>query len=299
MTEKDPEDMTVSELLRWAASGEPYNGVDGNSWTYPTKKIKALVEDVTGEWPSDHEAFSIIADKIDAELAEARKDAIRESKKPMWWFRNAIKFGYDWPEPRDGEKFRDYLHRCFLPRPRFEDGEPVQSSDMEEIGAFATYRVYMNGSWEFEPDKYEDETSPKLWDVQFGAKSERVKRPAPEALGADGKPIVEGETVYRLSDGTAWKVTKLHHSEHRISVVSVGGKGVTSGGRFLTSEYTHTLPDTQERIDDDATMHPAAYCAAYGIDLGDDPDREKSTTSMIADLLRRQREYDKRKGGAE
>lgn len=67
---------------------------------------------------------------------------------------------------------------------------------MEEIGAFATYRVYMDGSWEFEPDKYEDETSPKLWDVQFGAKSERVKRPAPEALGADGLPIVEGETVW-------------------------------------------------------------------------------------------------------
>ena len=44
----DPKDMTASELLRWATNGEPYNGVDGNSWTYPTGKIRALVEDVTG-----------------------------------------------------------------------------------------------------------------------------------------------------------------------------------------------------------------------------------------------------------
>ena len=116
-------------------------------------------------------------------------------------------------------------------------------------------------------------------------------------LDADGLPVAVDETLYRLTDGTAWKVTKMHHSEPRISVVSVGGKGVTAGGWFLASEYTHTPPDTQNAIDNDATMHPADYCAAYGIDLGDDPDWEESITSMIADLLRRQRELDKRAGG--
>lgn len=316
MTDKDPKDMTASELLRWATNGEPYNGVDGNSWTYPTGKIKAIVEDVTGEWPSDHEAFSIIADKIDAEFAEARKDAIRESKKPMWWFRNTIKCGYDLPEPRDGEKFRDYLHRCFLPRPRFEDGEPVQISDMEEIGALATYRVYMDGSWEFEPDKYEDETSPKLWDVQFGAKSERVKRPAPEALGADGKPIVEGETVWLdeahsrcagscgFEDGNKYSLCGIERQE-MLTVedahIEVDGREYvrvcTCGAWCHASWLTHTPPETQERIDDDATMPPAEYCAVRGIDLGDDPDWETATVAMVRDLLRRQRELDKRTGG--
>lgn len=183
MTDKDPKDMTASELLRWAANGEPYNGVDGNRWTYQTEKIKALVENVTGKWPSDHEAFSIIADKIDAELAEARKDAIRESKKPMWWFRNAIKCGYDWPEPRDEEKFRDYLHRCFLPRPRFEDGEVVGVREYEDIQG---YCVYDDGEFFV--------TTPNR-SIDYAA-GERVERPAPEALGADGKPIVEGETVW-------------------------------------------------------------------------------------------------------
>ena len=318
MTDKDPKDMTASELLRWAASGEPYNGVDGNRWTYPTEKIKALVEDVTGEWPSDHEAFSIIADKIDAELAEARKDAIRESKKPMWWFRSAIKCGYDWPEPRDGEKFRDYLHRCFLPRPRYEDGEPVQSSDMEEIGAFATYRVYMDGSWEFEPDKYEDETSPKLWDVQFGAKSERVKRPAPEALGADGMPIVEGETVwldeahsrcagsYGFEDGNKYSLCGIERQE-MLTVedahIEVDGREYvrvcTCGAWCHASWLTHTPPDTQERIDEDATLSPREYYNAHiGHDVGLKDDEEVAV-AMVHDLLRRQRELDKRTGGAE
>lgn len=316
MTDKDPKDMTASELLRWATNGEPYNGVDGNSWTYPTEKIKALVEDVTGEWPSDHEAFSIIADKIDAELAEARKDAIRESRKPMWWFRNAIKCGYDWPEPRDGEKFRDYLHRCFLPRPRYEDGEPVQSSDMEEIGAFATYRVYMDGSWEFEPDKYEDETSPKLWDVQFGAKSERVKRPAPEVLGADGKPIKDGETVwldeahsrcagsYGFEDGNKYSLCGIERQE-MLTVedahIEVDGREYvrvcTCGAWCHASWLTHTPPETQERIDDDATLSPREYYNAHiGHDVGLKDDEEVAV-AMVHDLLRRQRELDKRTGG--
>lgn len=315
MTDKDPKDMTASELLRWATNGEPYNGVDGNSWTYPTEKIKALVEDVTGEWPSDHEAFSIIADKIDAELAEARKDAIRESRKPMWWFRNAIKCGYDWPEPRDGEKFRDYLHRCFLPRPRYEDGEPVQSSDMEEIGAFATYRVYMDGSWEFEPDKYEDETSPKLWDVQFGAKSERVKRPA-EVLGADGKPIKDGETVwldeahsrcagsYGFEDGNKYSLCGIERQE-MLTVedahIEVDGREYvrvcTCGAWCHASWLTHTPPETQERIDDDATLSPREYYNAHiGHDVGLRDDEEVAV-AMVRDLLRRQRELDKRTGG--
>ena len=316
MTDKDPKDMTASELLRWATNGEPYNGVDGNSWTYPTEKIKALVEDVTGEWPSDHEAFSIIADKIDAELAEARKDAIRESRKPMWWFRNAIKCGYDWPEPRDGEKFRDYLHRCFLPRPSYEDGEPVQSSDMEEIGAFATYRVYMDGSWEFEPDKYEDETSPKLWDVQFGAKSERVKRPAPEVLGADGKPIKDGETVwldeahsrcagsYGFEDGNKYSLCGIERQE-MLTVedahIEVDGREYvrvcTCGAWCHASWLTHTPPETQERIDDDATLSPREYYNAHiGHDVGLRDDEEVAV-AMVRDLLRRQRELDKRTGG--
>lgn len=287
MEQKDPKDMTASEQLRWAANGEPYNGIDENIWTCPTGKIKALAEAVTGEWPSDNEIFSIVADKIDAELAEARELSLHRGAE-IWAKANG------WPDFREGEDFGAWLDRCALMRPRYDNGDPV---DMEDFGDpesddFAWYTVSDRGDWTI----YAHAISP---DPIEGDISERVERPAPEVLGADGLPVVKGETVYELSDGTAWQVTELHRSEPRISVVSVGDNGVTRGGWFLASEYTHTPPDTQERIDDDATMPPAEYCAAYGIDLGDDPDRETATEVMVRDLLRRQRELDKRTGGAE
>ena len=50
MTGKDPKDMTASEQLRWAANGEPYNGIDENIWTCPTGKIKAPEEAVPMAW---------------------------------------------------------------------------------------------------------------------------------------------------------------------------------------------------------------------------------------------------------
>ncbi len=285
MTDKDPKDMTASELVRWATNGEPYNGVDGNSWTYPTEKIKALVEDVTGEWPSDHEAFSIIADKIDAELAEARKDAIRESRKPMWWFRNAIKCGYDWPEPRDGEKFRDYLHRCFLPRPRFEDGEVVGVREYEDIQG---YCVYDDGEFFV--------TTPNR-SIDYAA-GERVERPAPEVLGADGKPIVKDETVYRtdapITEAVVVDFRKYDDGSIDVVCSEKGGK-VTAF--YSPSLLTHTPPDTQQRIDDDATLPPREYYNAHiGHDVGLRDD-EELTVAMVLDLLRRQRELDKRTGG--
>lgn len=302
----DPKDMTASELMRWAANGEPYNGVDGNRWIYPTEKIKALVEDVTGEWPSDHEAFSIIADKIDAELAEARKDAIRESKKPMWWFRNAIKCGYDWPEPRDGEKFRDYLHRCFLPRPRFEDGEVVGVREYEDIQG---YCVYDDGEFFV--------TTPNR-SIDYAA-GERVERPAPEALGADGKPIVEGETVWLdeahsrcagscgFEDGNKYSLCGIERQE-MLTVedahIEVDGREYvrvcTCGAWCHASWLTHTPPDTQERIDGDITLSPIEYCAdILKLPNFDVMNYSGFVEAMMRDLLRRQRELNARKGGEE
>lgn len=315
MTDKDPKDMTASELLRWAASGEPYNGVDGNRWTYPTAKIKALVEDVTGEWPSDHEAFSIIADKIDAELAEARKDAIRESKKPMRWFRNAIKCGYDWPEPRDGEKFRDYLHRCFLPRPRYEDGEVVGVREYEDIQG---YCVYDDGEFFV--------TTPNR-SIDYAA-GERVERPAPEALGADGKPIVEGETVWLdeahsrcagscgFEDGNKYSLCGIERQEmltvEDAHIEVDGGEYVrvcTCGAWCHASWLTHTPPDTQERIDEDKGKKGNEYWRCVGFLCGDCPaeidgkrpsDRYGVLNCSIAqgmDIASRQADLDARKGG--
>ena len=296
MTGKDPKDMTASELMRYL------HDRNSSCSCFMCNKVLNIVgcgEHVCAD------AYEALADKIDAELAEARKDAIRESKKPMWWFRNAIKCGYDWPEPRDGEKFRDYLHRCFLPRPRFEDGEVVGVREYEDIQG---YCVYDDGEFFV--------TTPNR-SIDYAA-GERVERPAPEALGADGKPIVEGETVWLdeahsrcagscgFEDGNKYSLCGIERQE-MLTVedahIEVDGREYvrvcTCGAWCHASWLTHTPPETQERIDDDATLSPREYYNAHiGHDVGLKDDEEVAV-AMVHDLLRRQRKLDKRTGGAE
>ena len=296
MTDKDPKDMSASELMRYL------HDRNSSCSCFMCNKVLNIVgcgEHVCAD------AYEALADKIDAELAEARKDAIRESKKPMWWFRNAIKCGYDWPEPRDGEKFRDYLHRCFLPRPRFEDGEVVGVREYEDIQG---YCVYDDGEFFV--------TTPSR-SIDYAA-GERVERPAPEALGADGKPIVEGETVWLdeahsrcagscgFEDGNEYSLCGIERQE-MLTVedahIEVDGREYvrvcTCGAWCHASWLTHTPPETQERIDDDATLSPREYYNAHiGHDVGLRDDEEVAV-AMVHDLLRRQRELDKRTGGAE
>lgn len=289
MTDKDPKDMTASELVRWVEN-------------YTDIMCRACREMGFGcdaaEVGDCEKALDFIADKIDAELAEARKEAVNESKKPMWWFRSAIKLGEDWPEPRDGEKFRDYLHRCFLPRPRFEDGEVVGVREYEDIQG---YCVYDDGEFFV--------TTPNR-SIDYAA-GERVERPAPEALGADGKPIVEGETVWLdeahlrcagscgFEDGNKYSLCGIERQE-MLTVedahIEVDGREYvrvcTCGAWCHASWLTHTPPDTQERIDDDATLPPREYYVRHiGHDVAEKGAVEVHA-AVTAHLLKRQRAID-------
>lgn len=299
MTDKDPKDMTASELLRWAANNDEYiSPINGDSWTTYSGKLKSFVELESGDWPNDARLCDCLADKIDAELAQARKEAVNESKKPMWWFRSAIKLGEDWPEPRDGEKFRDYLHRCFLPRPRFEDGEVVGVREYEDIQG---YCVYDDGEFFV--------TTPNR-SIDYAA-GERVERPAPEALGADGKPIVEGETVWLdeahsrcagscgFEDGNKYSLCGIERQE-MLTVedahIEVDGREYvrvcTCGAWCHASWLTHTPPETQERIDRDAALPAREYYARHiGHDVAEKGAVEVHA-AVTAHLLKRQRELD-------
>ena len=280
MTDKDPKDMTASELLRWAANGEPYNGIDENIWTCPTGKIKALAEAVTGEWPSDNEIFSIVADKIDAELAEARELSLRQGAE-LWAKANG------WPDFRDGEDFGAWLERCFLPRPRYDDGEPVQIGDKVlcygDVHTVERCAVELYGGG-------------CLLLQYIDSPEERVKRPAPEVLGADGLPIKVGETVWNAI-GEEFSVTSVTTNTKGETVVWLG-----DCGPWNPAHLTHTPPDTQERIDEDAEKFYCDYfsghsacetCPASAGELS----KKSCQQQQILDLLRRQREYDKRTGG--
>lgn len=279
------EEMTASEILRRSADDNWSTGVAGIAMALDAAECNGRV-------------FELLANKIDAELAEARKEAVNESKKPMWWFSSAIKLGEDWPEPRDGEKFRDYLHRCFLPRPRFEDGEPVQLGD----------RVLAWG---------EDHTVERIGiEVSGGgclllqyidSPEERLERPAPEALGADGMPIVEGETVwldeahsrcagsYGFEDGNKYSLCGIERQE-MLTVedahIEVDGREYvrvcTCGAWCHASWLTHTPPDTLERLRDDMYRTAEEWREADSVSIPDMNHWADRLTALI-----------ERKGGAE
>lgn len=301
MTDKDPKDMTVSEQLRWAANGEPYNGIDGNIWTYPTGKIRALAEAVTGEWPIDNEIFSIVADKIDAELAQARELSLRAGAE-LWAKANG------WPDFREGEDFGAWLDRCFIPRPRFEDGEPVQFGDspvgLDGVEKFIFVRS-CGGSCQMQ------DADGNMLTVFPG---DRVKRPAPEVLGADGLPLKVGEVVY--SDLYGYEKSPIV-SVHRAGECLADGTPASfdfvryEDGFDWAFSLTHTTPDTHDRVDEDKKKTFRDYWDCWGVTCRECPADIDGKAPMVhygvrncsiaqgMDIARRQAELDKLTGGAE
>ena len=134
----------------------------------------------------------------------------------------------------------------------------------------------------------------------------------PEVLGADGEPIREGETVWDSTSpndptsSTVWRhggpLKVLRRNDVRAGfVICENDQGIPLD--CLAADLTHAAPDTQERIDDDATSDPATYCNEV---LGWDAEKivlhsdyAAQNEAMIADLLRRQRELDAKTTGGE
>lgn len=135
---------------------------------------------------------------------------------------------------------------------------------------------------------------------------ECVKSPEPEVLAADGLPIKVGETVYLTDDNVPFEV----------QAVRKGADKDEFGEWYDAGLLTHTRPDTQERIDDDAhkVSDPCTYFSSDGScakcrfvsQYGDaDSAYEACPKSVelermaILDLLCRQRELDARTMGGE
>lgn len=253
MTDKDPKDMTVSEQLRWAANGEPYNGIDENIWTYPTGKIRALAEAVTGEWPSDNEIFSIVADKIDAELAQVRAADLRDLAA-IWAVTNG------WPDFREGEVFGAWLDRCAYKKPVDDCGEPVQfGDDTDKLNGVEKFIFLRSGGGCCQMQDAEG----NIHNVYPG---ERVKRPAPEVLGADGLPIKVGDAMWSLSGAGPLTVTSLHTDDPTPDGGDSPWGDLDDDGLYswiYAGSLTHTPPDTLERLRDDITEW-RADCANPG-----------------------------------
>lgn len=305
MTDKDPKDMTVSEMLRLAA-GEGEQG----GWTGTVRKLAYLVgiSDLRicelNNCDLLDESYKVIADKIDAELAEARELSLLAGAE-LWAKANG------WPDFKPGEDFGAWLDRCAIPRPRFEDGEPVQFGELVSSNLFGAVKV---SAIEFTEDGTHVKDEPDGdWSTSLEVTTSRLKRPAPEALGADGKPIVEGEKVYRTDNPiTEAVVTGFRGYDDGSIDVVCSEKGGKVTAFYSPSLLTHTPSDTQERIDADALKSCVKYWDCDDFSCGKcpalidgkkpvefyelDPIHGSCHEAQKLDLLRRQRELDA-KGG--
>lgn len=294
MTGKDPKDMTASELMRYL---HDRNSSCSCSMCNKVLNIVGCGEHVCAD------AYEALADKIDAELAQATAYGISEG------FNSSLRAGAElwakangWPDFREGEDFGAWLDRCALKLPCDKDGEPWNIGDRVIPGnrceSTVTGFAFDGDGWFLKYrwcgiDSYANE---------FATSCKRPA-PAPEVLGADLLPIKVGETVYRTDAPiTEAVVTGFRGYDDGSIDVVCSEKGGKVTAFYDPSLLTHTPPDTQERINADAKLLPAVY---YARNIADDPNAMKDMNDsniiivVISDLLRRQRELDKRMGGAE
>lgn len=219
--------------------------------------------------------YSDMLSRIDSIVCGGRRDRFAADTPPD-----------DTVEPFDA--ILDALVERLMPDgmkwPRFEDGAKVRFGDEYEN---SNGNVSVASRFGFKADEYLINRGTANGWKAYG---KLVKRPKPAVIAADGLPIREGETVYAEFSGSPLVVERIE-----------GAYLLDAGGTMLRADCaTHTPPDTQERIDDDATMPPRAYYAKHiGHDVGLKDDAE-CTEAMVRHLLNRQRGLDKRTmGGAE
>lgn len=140
----------------------------------------------------------------------------------------------------------DEIEKYYIPRPRFEDGEPVRVGD-------SFIQKCINEEVELSKIGIALYTSDCLNMVWFP--DEVVPRPAPKVLDADGVPCKKGETVWKLADSTKWEIIDIHPTEPRITVRQLDTDKDVSGGWFLAEEYSHREPDSLEKLRDDIQSH--------------------------------------------
>ena len=111
-------------------------------------------------------------------------------------------------------------------------------------------------------------------------------------LAADGKTLREGETVFDKDTGDRFEVNGFSDDGF---VVCWDLDKCEADIEIKPSQLTHERPvaDTWERLEDDATISPEAYCVKRGIDFSDVDGQhrvlDEVTERMARDLVRRAR----------
>ena len=134
--------------------------------------------------------------------------------------------------------------------PRFEDGEPVKIGDEVEFDGEAAKVLDVAFSAEgFSLFAYTATASGRV----YGAFGERVKRPTPKVLDADGVSINVGDTVYCDGEDEALTVTSISGVGGEYCCVTV--KNADSSHCTVDAlRLTHELPDSWRLWGDDLDM---------------------------------------------
>ena len=177
----------------------------------------------------------------------------------------------------------------YIPRPRYEDGEPVQFGDIytdkhgrEWKNGIKSIHIDCNGDFSLH-----DNTIGNVGRYEVFGQDRRVKRPKPEVLDADGIPIRVGDTIWAISEHIIKGPMTVTAVEP--GMVSYKTEYGTCGRYYTIGEITHKEPDSLERIEEDAGK---LTCEYFNGKIGDCENCEGfggCREKMLRDLLRRQR----------
>ena len=164
----------------------------------------------------------------------------------------------------------DAIEREYLPRPRFEDGEPVKIGDKFE-NHFGKSEYIAEIQW-LPNMRYALKSESGHYAYKAG---ERVKRPEPEVLDANGVPIKVGDTVWHINTGECRTVDEVDDSWFGTSGYAV---------KLNPLMYSHKQSDSLERIHEDALMDAEQYVKKYNMVCCGEANK-----AMRLNLLNRQR----------
>lgn len=144
----------------------------------------------------------------------------------------------------ENETITQWLDRWFVPRPCFEDGQPVQWSDR-------SIEWDDGGAWGFSAigkDGFPIANGEFNIYARAVVKAGRVQRKHPKVLDAEGVKIKVGDTVWSRMFTEArgeMTVTGFTASKDGSNVC------VNTGAVYRPEELTHTEPDSLEKLRDD------------------------------------------------
>lgn len=111
----------------------------------------------------------------------------------------------------------------------------------------------------------------------------------PRPLFEDGEPVQFDDCVVLNDEGVSMCVMGIEYRLDDGSMTLIGDSGWHIKLQDGVKLKRPPEPDTQEKIDADASMNPIAYCVKHGIPTNDDMDDAELHEIKTMHLLERQR----------